>query len=93
MEEGSCGKIGVEVTRRSITLYFPPRDAEWYRAALEDMADALIMDEEAGQRGARVSIFLRMILTAAIVDREATVEALRTIKRIAMRGTAEAEAD
>ena len=69
---------------RSVQIYFPPQDFEWHRQALEMLADALITDDEAGQRGAKVSVFIRMLTTAYIRDGQATIAALETVKRIAL---------
>lgn len=72
--------------RRSVQVYFPPEDFEFYRQALAALADTLITDEEAGQRGAKISVFVRMLLTAYIRDGYATVEALERVKKIAIGG-------
>lgn len=70
---------------RAVTVYLPPEDFEWYRAALDALANDLVTDAEAGQRGAKVSVFVRMLLTAYIRDGRATVEALQQVKEIAAR--------
>lgn len=70
--------------RRSVQLYFPPEDFEFYRQALDSLAGDLVTDEEAGQRGAKASIFIRMLLTAYIQDGQTTVAELQKVKEIAM---------
>lgn len=70
---------------RSIQIYLPPADFEWNRQALENLADTVITDEEAGQRGAKLSIFIRMIATAYIRDVYATEVAMLEVKKIATR--------
>lgn len=61
---------------RSIQIYFPPECFAWYREALERLAADVVPDSMAGQRGAKVSIFIRMLLTAYIADAHGTVAAL-----------------
>lgn len=68
---------------RGMMIYFPPQDFEWNRQALELLADALITDEEAGQRGTKISIFIRMLTAAYIRDAQGTVTALQAAKHIA----------
>jgi hypothetical protein len=67
---------------RSIQIYVPPDDFEWNRQALESLANVIITDEEAGQRGAKLSIFIRMIAAAYIKDIRSTEALMREIKRI-----------
>ncbi len=68
---------------RGILLSVPAEDFDWYSEALRLLADELISQEEAGQRGEKRSVFLRMILTAYIRDAHATVEAMQAVKQIA----------
>lgn len=70
--------------RRSVQLYFPPEDFDLYRQALDSLAGDLVTDEEAGQRGAKASIFIRTLLTAYIQDGQTTVAELQKVKEIAM---------
>ena len=71
--------------KRGILIYVPPQGFEWYRQALELLADQVITDDEAGQRGAKTSIFIRMVVSAFIKDGGATVEALQQIKAITQK--------
>jgi hypothetical protein len=68
---------------RSIQIYFPPNDFEWNRQVLEALADSIISDDEAGQRGAKLSKLFQMLAAAYIGDIRATEEAMRQVKRIA----------
>lgn len=69
---------------RSIQIYIPPGEFEWYHSLLDKLADEVIADDEAGQRGAKVSAFVRMILTGYVVDPDQTVKRLLAIKKSAL---------
>jgi hypothetical protein len=74
---------------RAVTLYFPPEDFEWYRQALDRLAADVVPDSLAGQRGTKVSIFVRMLLTAYIADARGTVAALDALIAAQRGGTQE----
>ena len=58
------------------------QDAAWLREALEQLADSVIDDSEAGQRGTKVSVFIRMIASAYIVNADETTRLLREVKAL-----------
>jgi hypothetical protein len=65
---------------RSIQIYLPPQDADWMKASLEYLADAVITDAEAGQRGAKLSKLVHMIAAAGIANYGETARLLKEIK-------------
>lgn len=58
------------------------QDAAWLREALEQLADSVIDDSEAGQRGTKVSVFIRTIASAYIVNADETTRLLREVKAL-----------
>ncbi|KKM23136.1 hypothetical protein LCGC14_1618210 [marine sediment metagenome] len=67
---------------RQITLFIPPTRADGIKQAWEMLADQVITDEEAGQRGAKVSKLFQMIAEASFVDLSETVRLLKEIKAL-----------
>ena len=67
---------------RSIQIYLPPDWAEGIKQAWEMLADQVITDEEAGQRGAKSSKLFQMIAGASFVDLSETVRLLKEIKAL-----------
>lgn len=67
---------------RSITIYTPPQDHELFKAALEMLANDVITDEEAGQRGAKLSKLILMIATAYIGNVGETTRLMKEIKHL-----------
>ncbi len=66
---------------RSITIYLPSDWSEGIKEAWEALADQVIPDDEAGQRGAKSSKLFQMIAAASFVDLSETVRLLKEIKR------------
>lgn len=58
------------------------QDAAWLREALEQLADSVIDDSEAGQRGTKVSVFIRTIASAYIINPDETTRLLREVKAL-----------
>lgn len=58
------------------------QDAAWLREALEQLADGVIDDSEAGQRGTKVSVFIRTIASAYIINPDETTRLLREVKAL-----------
>ena len=58
------------------------QDADWLKASLEGLADDVIADTEAGQRGAKLSAMVRMVGSAGIVNVGETVRLLGEIKAL-----------
>jgi len=69
------------VGRTTLTVLLG-QDAAWLREALEQLADSVIDDSEAGQRGTKVSVFIRMIASAYIVNADETTRLLREVKAL-----------
>lgn len=68
------------MSKRSITVYVPPKDYEWITVALQALADDVITNEEAGQRGAKLSKLFQMIATAYIGNVGETIRIMQEIK-------------
>ena len=69
---------------RSIQIYIPPQDFEWYQALLEKLASEVLTDEEAGQRGAKLSKMIQMLATAYTQSPDETLKLMLAIKQLAM---------
>lgn len=67
---------------KTLTISVPDQDYEFFRYALDQLADEVISDDEAGQRNAKRSVFILMIATAGITNFGETVRLLREIKRL-----------
>jgi hypothetical protein len=66
--------------QRSITIYTGEENYSRIRTALEALADDVIGDEEAGQRGAKLSKLLNMIASAYIANSGETARLMKEIK-------------
>jgi hypothetical protein len=69
------------VGRTTLTVLLG-QDAAWLREALEQLADSVIDDSEAGQRGTKVSVFIRTIASAYIINPDETTRLLREVKAL-----------
>ena len=67
---------------RSIQIYLPPDWAEGIKQAWDMLADQVITDAEAGQRGAKASKLFQMIAAASFVNHEETVRLLKEMKAL-----------
>ncbi len=67
---------------RSITVYLPPDWAEGIKQAWDMLADQVITDEEAGQRGAKSSKLFQMIAAASFANQDEVIRLLRQIKAL-----------
>ena len=67
---------------RSIQIYLPPDWAEGIKQAWDMLADQVITDEEAGQRGAKVSKLFQVIAEASFVNQDEAVRLLKEIKAL-----------
>ncbi len=67
---------------RSIQIYLPPAWADDIKKLWEALADQVITDEEAGQRGAKVSKLFQMIAEASLVNQDEAVRLLKEIKAL-----------
>lgn len=70
---------------RSIQIYLPPDWAEGIKQSWETLADEVITDDEAGQRGAKSSKLFQMIAAASFVNRGETIRLLKEIKSLKER--------
>lgn len=68
--------------RRSIQIYLPPDWAEGIKQAWDMLADQVITDDEAGQRGAKSSKLFQKIAAASCVNHDETVRLLKEIKEL-----------
>jgi len=69
------------MARTTLTLLLG-QDAEWLKASLEGLANDVITDAEAGQRGAKLSVMVRMLGSAGIANVGETVRLLREMKAL-----------
>ena len=69
---------------RSLNISLGTNDYEWRKAALEFLADEVITDQEAGQRGAKLSILVKMLATAATANLTETARLMKEVKSVAM---------
>ena len=69
---------------RSIQIYLPPEDADFLKSGLNFLADAVILDSEAGQRGMKVSRMIQMIGYAYIKDIDKVTKLVKAIKEVAI---------
>lgn len=83
---------GVEMAR-SIQIYIPPEDYSWYRGLLDDLANKVIKDEEAGQRGTKLSRMVQAIACAYIVDPVGVLEHMLAIKNSALESPWKKDSD
>jgi len=67
---------------RSLNISLGTNDYEWRKAALEFLADEVITDQEAGQRGTKLSVLIQMLSTAAIVNLDETARLMREVKAL-----------
>lgn len=67
---------------RHINVFTSEQDYEWIKAVLETLANDVITDEEAGQRGAKLSKMIVMISTAYSGNASETTRLMQEIKRL-----------
>ncbi len=67
---------------RQITLFLPPTRADGIKQAWDMLADQVITDEEAGQRGAKSSKLFQMIAEASFANQDEAVRLLKEIKAL-----------
>ena len=82
---------------RSIQIYLPSDWAEGMKQAWNFLADEIISDDEAGQRGAKASMLFQMFCSAMMTNATETIEHVKAVKRLTMRepdgGNVSAESD
>lgn len=71
---------------RSVLIQLGTEHGDWYKEALRLLADDVLTDEEAGQRGAKLSKMIQMIATAYIANCEETASLMIQIKYLAKGG-------
>lgn len=69
---------------RSIQIQLGTETGDWFRTALEKLANDVLTDDEAGQRGMKLSKMIQMIATAYIGNATETAQLMRQIKKIAL---------
>lgn len=69
---------------RSLNISLGTNDYEWRKSALDFLADEVITNQEAGQRGAKLSIMMQMLAAATTSNYGETVRLMREIKVVAM---------
>lgn len=67
---------------KTLTISVPEADYEFFQYAWEQLADEVITDAEAGQRGAKRSKLFLMICTAGIANFDETIRHLKAIKQL-----------
>jgi hypothetical protein len=67
---------------RSIQIYLPPDWAEGMKQAWNFLADEIISDDEAGQRGAKASMLFQMFCSAMMTNATETIERVKDVKRL-----------
>jgi hypothetical protein len=67
---------------RTLTISVPEADYDFYRYAWEQLAEEVITDDEAGQRGTKRSVMFQMICTAGIANFGRAVELLTEVKQL-----------
>lgn len=67
---------------RTLTISIPPADYEFIKSALDHLAEDVISDDEAGQRGAKRSILIRMLAVAYIANVGETTRLTKKIKKL-----------
>ena len=69
---------------RSLNVSLGTNDYEWRKAALDFLADEVVTNDEAGQRGTKLSILVQMLATAATANLSETARLMRAVKAVAM---------
>lgn len=67
---------------RSVLIQLGTEHGDWYKEALRLLANDVLTDEEAGQRGAKLSKMIQMIATAYIANSDDTTALMLKIKNI-----------
>lgn len=67
---------------RSIQFYVPPGLVNDVKTVWETLANELISDAEAGQRGAKASKLLLLISVAGVLDIDQTIKLLQKLRDI-----------
>ncbi len=67
---------------RSIQIYLPPAWADDLKQLWETLADRVIPEAEAGQRGTKSSKLFQMIAAASNTNHDETVRLLKQIKAL-----------
>ena len=71
---------------RSIQIYLPSDWAEGMKQAWNFLADEIITDDEAGQRGAKASMLFQVFCFAMMTNATETIEHVKAVKRLTLRG-------
>jgi hypothetical protein len=69
---------------RSIQIQLGTETGDWFRTALESLANDVLSDAEAGQRRAKLSRMIQMIATAYIGNATETTRLMLRIKTVAL---------
>jgi hypothetical protein len=70
---------------RSIQIQLGTDTGDWFKSALEKLADDVLTDAEAGQRKAKLSKMIQIIATAYIGNATETARLMRQIKEVALK--------
>lgn len=70
---------------RSIQIQLGTETCDWFRVALERLANDVLSDDEAGQRGMKLSRMIQMVATSYIGNTTETVRLMRQIKKVALK--------
>ncbi len=71
---------------RSVLIQLGTEHGDWYKEALRLLANDVLTDEEAGQRGAKLSKMIQTIATAYIANSDDTTALMLKIKNITKGG-------
>ena len=70
--------------KRSYQIYLPPEWGEGMVEAWKWLANEIITDDEAGQRGAKSSMLFQMFCSAMMTNASETIEIVKSVKRLIM---------
>jgi len=71
--------------KRSYQIYLPPEWGDGMVEAWKWLADEIITDDEAGQRGAKASMLFQMFCSAMMTNATETIEHVKAVKRLTKR--------
>ena len=71
---------------RSVLIQLGTEHGDWYKEALRLLAEDVLTDEEAGQRGAKLSKLIQMLATAYISNASETTALMLQIKALTRGG-------
>jgi hypothetical protein len=71
---------------RSVLIQLGTEHGDWYKEALRSLASDVLTDDEAGQRGAKLSKMIQMLATAYITNAGETAALMRQIKTLTRGG-------